>query len=78
MDGCPQRRWRVVSVAQFVGLAGLVLSTLRPGPIRDYEEYDNPLGIGALSGVYDVASNSSPSSRGRCSSFIIVGTSHLR
>jgi hypothetical protein len=49
----PSARWRVVSAAQFVGLVGLVLSTLRPGPIFDYEEYDNPFGIGALSGVYD-------------------------
>lgn len=51
----PSTRWRVVSIAQLVGLAGLVLSSFRPGPIFDYEEYDNPLGVGALSGVYDLA-----------------------
>jgi hypothetical protein len=51
----PSARWRIVSIAQFMALAGLVLSRFRPGPIPDYEEYDNPLGIGALSGVFDVA-----------------------
>jgi len=49
----PSARWRVVSIAQYVGLAGLLLSRFQPGPIVDYEEYDNPLGVGALSGVYD-------------------------
>jgi hypothetical protein len=53
----PSRRWRVVSVAQFTLLAGLLVSILRPGPIRDYEEYDNPLGIGALSSLFGFGSH---------------------
>lgn len=52
----PSRRWRVVSAAQFVVLAGIVFSSLKPGPIIDYEEYDNPFGIGPLEGVFDFAS----------------------
>jgi hypothetical protein len=52
----PSRRWRVVSAAQFFVLAALAASTLKPGPITDYEEYDNPFGIGALAGFFDFAS----------------------
>ena len=52
----PSRRWRVVSVAQYVVLAGVLVSTLKPGPINDYEEYDNPLGIRPLAGLFDFAS----------------------
>ena len=52
----PSRRWRVVSAAQFIVLAGLAVPTLKPGPITDYEEYDNPFGIGPLAGVFDFAS----------------------
>ena len=53
----PSRRWRVVSISQFVVLAGLLAASLKPGPITDYEEYDNPFGIGLLSGVFDFASH---------------------
>ncbi len=53
----PSRRWRVVSISQFIVLAGLMVSNLKPGPITDYEEYDNPFGIGPLSGVFDFASH---------------------
>ena len=52
----PSRRWRVVGAAQFAFLAGLAVSALKPGPITDYEEYDNPFGIGALAGFFDFAS----------------------
>ncbi len=52
----PSRRWRVVSAAQFVVLAGLVVPALKPGPISDYEEYDNPFGLRPLAGVFDFAS----------------------
>ena len=53
----PSRRWRVVSISQFVVLAGLLVGNLKPGPITDYEEYDNPFGIGLLSGLFDFASH---------------------
>jgi hypothetical protein len=44
----PSPRWRVVSWGQWLLLAGVALAQLQPGPIRDYERYDNPIGIGAL------------------------------
>ena len=53
----PSLRWRVVSICQFIVLGGLLVANLRPGPINDFKEYDNPVGIGPLSGVFDVASN---------------------
>ena len=53
----PSHRWRVVSAAQFIVLAALAVSTLKPGPITDYEEYDNPFGIARLAGVFDFATH---------------------
>ncbi len=52
----PSRRWRVVGAAQFLVLAGLVVAALKPGPISDYEEYDNPFGLRPLAGAFDFAS----------------------
>lgn len=44
----PSRRWRVVVLAQYVMLVGLIVGALKPGPLPDYKRYDNPVGIGAL------------------------------
>ena len=44
----PSQRWRLVSWSQFAVLGGLLVSAFMPGPIRDYEQYVNPIGIGAF------------------------------
>jgi hypothetical protein len=44
----PSRRWRIVGWGQWAFLVGLSLTLLKPGPIHDYERYDNPIGIGPL------------------------------
>ena len=46
----PSRRWRVIAVAQYAVLSGLIVSALKPGPLPDvdYKRYDNPVGVGAL------------------------------
>ncbi len=44
----PSPRWRFVGWAQYGILAGVLAFALRPGPIQDYEQYENPIGIGAL------------------------------
>ncbi len=56
----PSPRWRVVSVAQYGVLAALVVTRLEPGPISDYEAYDNPLGIGVVGDLVRWASHVAP------------------
>ncbi|MEO5634921.1 hypothetical protein [Gaiella sp.] len=56
----PSPRWRVVSVAQYGVLAALVFTRLEPGPISDYEAYDNPLGIGVVGDLVRSASHVAP------------------
>ena len=53
----PSPRWRFVSFAQYAVLAGLAIAELKPGPIHDYEEYDNPLGIGFVGDLVRGASH---------------------
>ena len=52
----PSPRWRVVSFAQYFVLAGIAVSALLPGPLKDggAKRYDNPVGIGALGFLNEV------------------------
>ncbi len=54
----PSPRWRVVSFAQYFVLAGIAVSALLPGPLKDGDakRYGNPVGIGALGFLNDVDS----------------------
>jgi hypothetical protein len=44
----PTPRWRVVGWAQVAVAAVVVAGLFQPGPIDGHEQYDNPLGVGAL------------------------------
>ena len=56
----PSPRWRLVSMAQYFVLAGLVVAELKPGPITDYEAYDNPLGVAFVGDLVRWASHVAP------------------
>jgi hypothetical protein len=47
----PSRRWRVVGLLAVIALATLAFgSAFTPGPLSDYPEVDNPLGLAPLEG----------------------------
>jgi hypothetical protein len=47
----PSRRWRIVGWLSLVALATLAFgSAFTPGPLSDYPEINNPLGLAPLEG----------------------------
>ena len=58
----PSPRWRVVSFAQYLMLAGIAIAALLPGPLKDGDakRYDNPVGIPALDVINRLSSYAGP------------------